>query len=235
VGGRRGGGRSVQARRGVAVAYESGRPLALSAAERDEAARDYGRDRTGPLTSTGVGAGAFARTRPGEKTPDVQVIPTANPAANAWSLHVALMRPWSRGSISLRSRDAEAPPVIRAGYLSDERDLDALVRGIALARSLAAQQALAEYRGAPLSPAPSAEEDLRAFVRANVTTFFHPVGTCRMGEDAGAVVDPELRVRGVSGLRVVDASVMPSLVAGATHAATVMIAERGADLVKREN
>lgn len=223
-------GQNLQDHPRVALTFASKKPLGLTPAEREEAARDYSRDRTGPFTSTGVGAGAFARTRPEERAPDVLIIPTGNPVANAWSLHVALLRPRSRGSVSLRSPDPGVPPVIRAGYLSDERDLDALVRGLEIARTLSARPALVEYRGVPVSPADG--EDLRSFVRENATTFFHPVGTCRMGEDAFSVVDRELRVHGVTGLRVVDASVMPSLVAGATHAATVMIAEKGAAMVK---
>ena len=226
-------GQNLQDHPRVAVTWESKKPLGLTPAEREKAARDYGRDRTGPLTSTGIGAGAFVRTRPEEPVPDVQVIPTANPAANAWSLHVALMRPRSRGSLLLRSADPEAPPVIRAGYLSDERDLDVLVRGLGFARRLAAQPALAEYRGPEMAPGAAAGDDLRPHVRRNATTFYHPVGTCRMGKDPLAVVDHELRVHGVAGLRVVDASVMPTLVGGATHAAAVMIGEKGAFLVKK--
>jgi choline dehydrogenase len=228
-------GENLQDHPRVPVTYESRKPLALDDAERERALRDYARDRTGPHSSTGVGAGAFVRTSSDEDGPDVLIVPTANPAASAWSLHLALMRPRSRGSLRLRSREPDAPPLIRASYLSDERDLDVLLRGIAIARRLAEQAALAEYRGRELSPGRGVErdEDLRRYVRENATTFFHPVGTCRMGADPRAVVDHELRVHGVSGLRVVDASVMPVLVAGATQAATVMIAEKGADLVKK--
>ena len=226
-------GQNLQDHPRVAVTWESTKPLGSTPAEREKAARDYSRDRTGPLTSTGIGAGAFVRTRPEEPVPDVQVIPTANPAANAWSLHVALMRPRSRGSLLLRSADPEAAPLIRAGYLSDERDLDVLVRGLGVARRLAAQPALAEYRGPEVAPGVAAGDDLRPHVRRNATTFYHPVGTCRMGKDPLAVVDHELRVHGVAGLRVVDASVMPTLVGGATHAAAVMIGEKGASLVKK--
>lgn len=225
-------GENLQDHPRAAITYESRKELGFAtAADRERAARDYSRDRTGPLSSSGVGAGAFVRTSAEQTMPDVQIIPVANPDANAWSLHVALMRPKSRGSLRLRSREPGAPPLIRANYLSEERDLDVLVLGLGVARRLAAQDALAEYRGRELSP--RAGDDLRRFVRENATTFFHPVGTCRMGPEPLAVVDPELRVHGVSGLRVVDASVMPALVGGATHAATVMIAEKGADLVKK--
>jgi choline dehydrogenase len=216
----------------VAVTFESRRPLGLDDTERQQALRQYGLDRTGPHSSTGVGAGALVRTAADAAGPDALVVPTADPDAGAWSLHVALLRPVSRGSLRLRTRDPAAHPLIRAGYLTDEHDLDALVRGLAIARGLAGQAALDAYRGRELAPGPEAD-DLRRHVRRNATTFFHPVGTCRMGADRMAVVDHELRVHGVAGLRVVDASVMPALVAGATHAATVMIAEKGADLLKR--
>jgi choline dehydrogenase len=225
-------GENLQDHPRVAVSYESRKALGLDPTALEKAARDYARDRTGPLTSSGVGAGAFVRTSAELPAPDVEVIPTANPAANTWSLHVALMRPSSRGSLRLRSADPAAAPIIRANYLSGPGDLEALVRGLAVARRLADEAALAEYRGAEIAPGPG-PSDLRSFVRTNATTFFHPVGTCRMGRDPLAVVDPELRVRGVAGLRVIDASVMPTLVGGAVHAATVMIAEKGADLVKQ--
>jgi choline dehydrogenase len=215
----------------VAVTYESRAALGLAPAAAAQAARDYARDRTGPLTTSGVGAGAFVRTSAELPAPDVEIVPTANPAASTWSLHVALLRPSSHGSLRLRSADPAAHPVIRANYLSDPRDLDVLLRGLAIARRLAGQAALAAHRGPEVAPGPGTS-DLRTFVRRNATTFFHPVGTCRMGRDPLAVVDPELRVHGVAGLRVIDASVMPTLVAGAVHAAAVMIAEKGADLVK---
>jgi choline dehydrogenase-like flavoprotein len=216
----------------VPLPWESRRPLGFTAAEQERAVAEYDRDRTGPLTSPGVGAGAFVRTRPGEEEPDVQIIPVANAAAGTFSLNVALMRPASRGEVRLRLADAAARPVIRARYLSDERDVEGLLRGIAAARRIAAAPALAAWRGRPLFPAEDeGEEALRRHVRETATTFFHPVGTCRMGPGPDAVVDERLRVRGVRGLRVIDASVMPLLVGGATHAATVAIAEKGAEML----
>jgi len=149
-------------------------------------------------------------------------------------VHTVLMRPRSRGWLRLRTTDPTEPPIIQANYLADERDLEGLVRGLEVARRIAAAEALGEYRGEELGPGPGGWEGeaLRDYIRDNVVTFFHQVGTCRMGADEDAVVDAELRVRGVQGLRVIDASVMPTLVGGATHAATVMIAEKGADLLK---
>ena len=165
-------GKNLQDHPRVALTYESRRPLGFETpAEAERATRDYRRDRTGPLTSTGVGAGAFLRTRPEEEAPDVQVIPTASPAANTWSLNVALMRPRSRGSLVLRSRDPQAPPVIRANYLADERDLDVLVRGLAIARAAggpgrarrvpgAGARARRRFRGRPAPVRPEKRHDL---------------------------------------------------------------------------
>jgi choline dehydrogenase len=225
-------GSNLQDHPRVPLTWQSLKPLGLTAAEQDQAARDYARDRTGPLSSPGVGAGAFVRTT-GDELPDVQVTPTANGAAGTFSLHVALLRPASRVSIRLRSSDPEAEPLIRANYLAEPRDVEGLLRGLTLARRIAEAPALAAYRGRELSEdAAAGQEGARRWVRDNATTFFHPVGTCRMGQDRLAVVDASLRVHGVAGLRVIDASVMPTLVGGTTHAATVMIAEKGAALVK---
>ena len=225
-------GANLQDHPRVALTWESTRPLGLTAEERAQADRDWARARTGPHTNPGVGAGAFVRSGDGP-LPDVQVTPTANPAANTFSLHVACLRPASRGTVRLRSSDPEAPAVVRANYLAKEEDLDTLLRGLAVARRIAEAAPLAGYRGRELSAAVAVGgEPARRYVRENATTFFHPIGTCRMGRDPLAVVDPQLRVRGIAGLRVIDASVMPALVGGATHAATVMVAEKGADLVK---
>jgi len=228
-------GANLQDHPRVALTFESRQALGLSESEQEQARLDYERERTGPLSSPGVSAGAFARVSPQQGAPRVQIVLTSSPAQGSFSLHVALMSPASRGELRLRSRDPSDPPLIHANYLAQESDLDALVEGMTLARRIADAAALAAYRGAERGPGAAAREGepLRRYIRENATTFFHPVGTCRMGRDATAVLDDELRVRGVEGLRVIDASVMPTLIGGATHAATVMIAEKGADLVKR--
>jgi choline dehydrogenase len=228
-------GANLQDHPRVALTWESKAPLGPSPAEQEEARRAWARDRTGPLTNSGLGAGAFVRTLPALELPDVQIVPVGNAAASTVSLNVALMRPASRGALRLRSKDPSAPPLIRANYLGAPGDLDTLLRGLAVARRLAAAPALAALLGQSRSPGEGEGPDaLERHVRENATTFFHPVGTCRMGNDPDAVVDAGLRVRGVRGLRVIDASVMPTLVGGATHAAAVMIAEKGADLIKRQ-
>ena len=227
-------GENLQDHPRVAVTWTSRKALGLSDAERERAVAEYEESRTGPLSSNGIGAGAFVRLSPGDPAPGVQMMLTTNPPAGTFSIHAALMHPASRGSVRLRSADPTVPPAIQVNYLADEADLEGLVRGLETVRRIGESPALGDYRGDQVGPGPEGweAEALRAYIRENVGTFFHPVGTCRMGSDEGAVVDAQLRVRGVENLRVIDASVMPDLLSGATHAATVMIAEKGADLLR---
>jgi choline dehydrogenase-like flavoprotein len=140
----------------------------------------------------------------------------------------------SRGNVRLRSADPADKPRIFTNTLAEPDDLASLVAGVKLAREIAAAEPLASAVRNEMLPGPGVETDeaIEAFVRSTVELLYHPVGTCRMGTDDGAVVDPELRVRGLEGLRVVDASVMPLIPGGNTNAPTVMIAERAADLVR---
>jgi len=152
-------------------------------------------------------------------------------------LAVELLQPDSHGDIRLASADPAEPPVIDPGYLTAESDLRALVAGMRIAERVCDTAALRPYIGAPMAPWPGPVDDakLATVIRENAGTAFHPVGTCRMGGDDAAVVDCELRVRGLDGLRVVDASIMPRITRGHTHAPTVMIAERAADLIQTSN
>jgi len=155
---------------------------------------------------------------------------------DGYTLHACFLRPRSRGQLTLASNRAGDKPRIEANYLGDADgfDLKVMVECAKLSLDLLAQKAFDPYRGAPIFPArmPTSEAEWVAFVRTRAETVYHPVGTCRMGSDADAVVDPQLRVRGVDGLRVVDASVMPTLPGGNTNAPTIMIAERASDLVR---
>ena len=144
-----------------------------------------------------------------------------------------LLHPASRGRVLLRSTDPADTAVVHANFLQQQADVDVLAEGLTLARELAATTAFDKVRGAELAPgdAVTGREELRDFIRANTSTLWHPVGTCRMGDDPMAVVDAELQVHGLEGLRVADASVMPHIVSGNTNAACVMIGEKAADLI----
>ncbi|HZX78420.1 choline dehydrogenase [Lysobacter sp.] len=205
----------------------------------------YLRGRTGVGTSNIAEAGAFLRSRfaPDER-PDVQMhfIPALlddhgrnRLPGHGYTVHACFLRPRSRGRITLASGRAGDKVRIEANYLSDEEgfDLKMMVECARLSREVLAQKAFDSIRGAPIFPARDDLDDaaLMEFIRAKAETVYHPVGTCRMGSDALSVVDPQLRVRGVEGLRVVDASVMPKLIGGNTNAPTIMIAERAADLI----
>jgi choline dehydrogenase len=202
----------------------------------------------GPITHPPVHAGAFVRTHSGLRRPDLQlhVVPwglftpnTDEPCASDvgcfLSMLPGLIYPESRGEIRLQSADPLAPPVIEPRYLSAASDLDVLVTGVKMAREIAAAEPLARYCVSEARPGKQAmsEDAIRAEILASVNTLFHPVGTCKMGTGESAVVDPELRVRGLANLRVADASVMPTIVGGNTHAPVVMIAEKAADLIRQ--
>ncbi|MFP7722120.1 GMC family oxidoreductase [Lysobacter sp. A3-1-A15] len=206
----------------------------------------YLRGRRGPGTSNIAEAGAFVRSplAPDARA-DIQMhfVPAMlddhgrrRLPGDGYTLHACALRPRSRGRLSLASNRAADKPRIQANYLGDEAgfDLRMMVQCAKLSRDVLAQRAFDPVRGGPIFPGRDDLDDagLADFIRAKAETVYHPVGTCRMGSDAGSVVDPELRVRGVQGLRVVDASVMPTLIGGNTHAPTVMIAERAADLVR---
>ncbi|MFC4035632.1 GMC family oxidoreductase [Streptomyces polygonati] len=195
-------------------------------------------------------AGMFTRTRagaagPGQPpSPDLQFtfgpikfLPSTAPAelweGPGFTFAPILLHPASRGRVRLRGTDPSATAVVHANYLQHPADLDVLVEGVTLARELAGTAAFDKVRGAELAPGPelTGPAELRDFVRANASTLWHPVGTCRMGDDPMAVVDHELRVHGLDGLRVADASVMPHIVSGNTNAACVMIGEKAAELI----
>ena len=200
--------------------------------------------RSGPLTSTVAEAFAFVRSRPGLPAPDLQFhfAPAyfvdhgaATFDGHAMTFGPVLIAPRSRGTLELRSAEAADKPRIVTNALSEREDVAALVAGVKLAREIAASEPLRSSVRRELLPGDGVEsdEDLEGDLRRRVELLYHPVGTCRMGTDEGAVVDPELRVRGVEALRVVDASIMPLIPGGNTNAPTIMVAERGADLIRR--
>jgi choline dehydrogenase len=198
------------------------------------------------LLAIGAGyAGGFFRTSALAETPDVQVhfIIFSGETAGA-ALHpfpgfiasVCQLRPESRGFVRVKSADPRLPPSIQPRYLSSPSDRDTVVAGLKLLRQIMGQPAMRRYIAEERAPGPrvTSDKDLLAFARAAGTTVFHPTSTCRMGSDATAVVDDRLRVRGIGHLRVVDGSIMPTVVSGNTNAAVIMIAEKGADMILQD-
>jgi choline dehydrogenase len=188
-------------------------------------------------------AGGFIRSRPGVDFPDLQLtfMPLAikpgtieDVGAHSYQVHIDLMRPLSRGHVRIRSTDPAVPPSILFNYLQHPQDREDLRTSVRLTREILEQPALAPFRGEELSPGAQVQSDAQidAFVRRGVETCYHPVGTCRMGTTQDSVVDEECRVHGVDGLRVVDASIMPTIVSGNTNAPTIMIAEKASDLIR---
>jgi choline dehydrogenase len=213
----------------------------LADAEKPKAMLEWALRRTGPLTSTVAEAFAFVRTRAGLPAADIQYhFAPAYFAQNgdetydghAVTFGPVLVSPRSRGHVRLRSADPRAKPHILTNSLSDPEDVAALVAGMKLAREIAGARAFAGVLGREIYPGSAVVDDteLEDDLRRRVELLYHPVGTCRMGGE-DAVLDPELRVRGVEGLRVVDASVMPLIPGGNTNAPTIMVAERAADLI----
>jgi len=201
--------------------------------------------RAGPLAVGINQGGLFARVMPDAMRPDVQFhVATLSADMAGGKLHpfsgftlsVCQLRPESRGRIALASADPTVPPRIHANYLATERDRGCAVRAISFARKLARTTPLSDYVAAEESPGPIAQSDadLLAFARQNGATIFHPAGTCRMGADEAAVVDPRLRVRSVEALWVADCSIMPTLTSGNTHLPATMIGEKGADLILQD-
>jgi choline dehydrogenase len=204
--------------------------------------------RRGPFTTNSAEGGGFVKSRPELDVPDLQFHFTpatldghgrtlaharATMLGHGYALHVCDLRPKSRGRIGLHSADPMAHALIEPNYLSHPDDMDNMVRGVKAARALLAQAAFDPYRGAEIQPGPQVQSDneIRDFIRRKAETIYHPVGTCKMGHDAMAVVDDTLAVHGLQGLRVADASIMPTLIGGNTNAPTVAIAEKAADMI----
>jgi choline dehydrogenase len=195
-----------------------------------------------PVASNHIDALAAVRIDARSTAPDTHLLfvdiplppPGRSVPEHGYSIVFSMLRPHSRGSVRLASSDPTAAPLIDPAFLTDERDVAFMVQAARVAREVSAADALAPWRDAEVIPGPgtSSDEELLAYLRHGVGTYFHPVGTCRMGTDGDAVTDTELRVHGVEGLRVADASVMPSLPAANPNASVLAIAEKAADLIR---
>lgn len=204
---------------------------------------EWRRSRTGMLTTNFAEAGGFIKSDPAEAAPDLQLHFVIGKLVDhgrktvlghGYSAHVCLLQPRSRGSVSLATRDPMALPLVDPRFLSDADDMQRMVRGFQRLREILSQPALARFgaRELPASAGAQTPAQIEQFIRQHADTIYHPVGTCRMGPGPLDVVDAQLRVHGLEGLRVVDASIMPRIVSGNTNAPTVMIAEKAVDMLR---
>jgi choline dehydrogenase len=202
----------------------------------------YAALRKGPLTIAAGTSGAFFKTNPRLASPDIQIhfLPFSTDkmgeklhSFSGFSASVCQLRPESRGSLRIKSADPTVPPEIRINYLATETDRSAFIDGIKILRKILSAPALKPYTVEEVDPGAKAisDEELLNYCRRTGSTVYHPTSTCRMGNDPLAVVDQRLRVRGIEGLRVVDASIMPDLMSGNTNAPTIMIAEKASDMI----
>lgn len=231
-------GQNLQDHALVPLVYTHQHPISLLAANQPQYVEQFLNEGRGPLTANGPEAGGFARTRAGLSAPDVEFLAApvmfadsglGTPTHHSISYGPSMLTPRSRGCVLLASDDPTAKPKIMHNYYAEEADLDDAVEATRIGLHIAKQKALEPYtEGQFEPPASESDEDLRHYVRQYTHSIFHPVGTCAMG----TVVDPDLRVLGVGGLRVVDASVMPTIVRGNPNAPVIAIAEKAADLIK---
>ena len=240
-------GQNLQDHLQVRLLYRCTKPITTNDALRSRFGRlrmgaDWLFRAAGPLAIGINQGGLFTRVLPESQTPDIQLHVGTLSADMAggkvhdfpgFTLSVCQLRPESTGSVTLRSADAFAAPKIHANYLATDNDRRCLTAGIAFTRKLAATPPLADYVAAELAPGPDCrnDADMLAFARGNGATIFHPTGTCRMGADDDAVVDPRLRVRGVDGLWIADCSIMPSIISGNTNLPAIMIGAKASDMI----
>jgi choline dehydrogenase len=214
---------------------------------------NYALSKSGPLTISPLETNAFIKSDPSVTQPDLQLFfvpfhmgneddlakgtefyrPDTYPKTNGFTSLSVLLQPESRGFVALRSNDPTAAPIIQPNYMSADNDRALLLKGVKIVKDILLAEAFNGLRNSISFPKKSdSDEAILAHIRSTVECVYHPVGTCKMGQDELSVVDENLRVRGIEGLRVIDASVMPRIVSGNTNAACIMIGEKGADLVK---
>lgn len=247
VAGLDGVGRNMQDHLDAVVVYESLQPITLhkytsSIYQQLKTGVEYTFFRKGAGRYNGLESGAFVKSRPELEVPDLQIHLVGaimldhgrkKGDRHGFTAHVCQLRPESRGYIALKSNDPKDPPLIQPNYFATENDRRTLREGVRICRRVFAQKAFEPYLGPEMAPGAQYQSDaeIDTYLRKTAETIYHPVGTCKMGNDPMAVVDAALKVRGLEGLRVVDASVMPTLVGGNTNAPTIMIAEKASDMI----
>jgi choline dehydrogenase len=238
-------GENLQDHLTTEAVYRSSQPVSLNNAQKPGNVLNYLLFKKGPLSSTIAEAGAFFKVQADAPAPEMQFhfTPTSfkqggfePDAGHSFMILPTLLHPTSRGRIRLRSSDPSSHAAIYANYFSTEEDIQVMLAGLKIAHEVAHTRAFAPFLGAEREPGGTwkrPDSEVIQAMRESAETLYHPAGTCKMGHDQLAVVDAQLRVRGVAGLRVIDASIMPSVVGGNTNAPTIMIAEKAADLIKQ--
>jgi choline dehydrogenase len=240
-------GRNLHDHFGVDIVYELSGPYSLDKYAKPHwmlwAGLEYVLFRKGPVASNVVEGGAFWYADRASTTPDLQFhfllgagieagVPKI-PSGSGVTMNSYTLRPRARGSVTLRSADITAQPIVDPNFLGDPADLKTTIEGVRISREVLGQSAVSRYMRREHFPGPNVRTaaDLETYARQYGRTSYHPVGTCRMGGDAGSVVDPQLRVRGVDGLRICDSSIMPRVVSSNTNAAAIMIAEKASTMI----
>ena len=243
-------GSNLQDHPHLALMYRCTEPITVndtfnSYPARVKAAMQYLLFRSGPMSANAVYAGGFFKSVPQLDRPDIQIVSRnwstgprvrAMPQVHPFSgfmIGATHLRPHARGTVRLKSPDPMRPPAIAFNFFKDQYDRDAIVTGFKLVRQLAATPALKRYIKEEVTPGREvrSEDEILEFCRQSLMTVYHPAGTCRMGTDPLAVVDPRLRVHGIEHLRVIDTSIMPNVVAGNTNAPAMMIGEKASDMI----
>ena len=230
----------------VSIAYKCTKPITLANLDKPYNIFKYLFLRKGDLTSNISEAGGFLKTSANWNNPNLQLhfVPGClinhgftKRKVHGFTLCPTLLYPQSKGQITLRSKNPFEPPIIQPNYLENQQDLETLLAGVKISRQILQQQALEEFRDEEILPGSQLQsnEDFSNFIRGTAESLYHPVGTCKMGNDPMSVVNSKLLVHGIEGLRVVDASIMPNIIGGNTNAPTIMIAEKAADMIKSIN